>query len=124
MLNFGASKPRVKGGPGPWGPLDLHLSHQPEWSPESSCQQLHSQSIDIFPLHRNGTSKSHGFSRNHKAGGIVICAVTGLFTKPWFNCYQQECSPETILPSTAEGSFSIPQELYQTKPGTALPAAL
>ena len=20
MLNFGASKPRVKGGPGPWGP--------------------------------------------------------------------------------------------------------
>ena len=25
MLNFGASKPRVKGGPGPWAPLDLHL---------------------------------------------------------------------------------------------------
>ena len=27
MLNFGASKPRVKGGPGPLGPpLDPHLS--------------------------------------------------------------------------------------------------
>ena len=25
MLNFGASKPRVKGGPGPRGPLDPHL---------------------------------------------------------------------------------------------------
>ena len=29
MLNFGASKPRVKGGPGPPGPpLDLHLHQQ------------------------------------------------------------------------------------------------
>ena len=25
MLNFGASKPRVKGGPGPRPPLDRHL---------------------------------------------------------------------------------------------------
>ena len=25
MLNFGASKPRVRGGPGPRGPLDPHL---------------------------------------------------------------------------------------------------
>ena len=26
MLNFGASKPRVKGGPGPRPPLDLRLN--------------------------------------------------------------------------------------------------
>ena len=39
MLNFGASKPRVKGRLGPWGPLDLHLlfvhqlSQLPCWPP-------------------------------------------------------------------------------------------
>ena len=28
MLNFGASKPRVRGGPGPRPPLDPHLISQ------------------------------------------------------------------------------------------------
>ena len=33
MLNFGASKPRVKGGPGPPGPpLDPHLKEVPSTS--------------------------------------------------------------------------------------------
>ena len=30
MLNFGASKPRVKGGPRPSGPLDLTLEEEEE----------------------------------------------------------------------------------------------
>ena len=33
MLNFGASKPRVKGGLGPQGPLDLHLVGAPSICP-------------------------------------------------------------------------------------------
>ena len=32
MLNFGASKPRVKGGLGPRGPLDLHLFKYKVWN--------------------------------------------------------------------------------------------
>ena len=36
MLNFGASKPRVKGGPGPRAPLDPRLNNDSEISNNDS----------------------------------------------------------------------------------------
>ena len=44
MLNFGASKPRVKGGPGPPGPpLDLHLNENMKQSIDSDIDIVSSQ---------------------------------------------------------------------------------
>ena len=46
MLNFGASKPRVKGGPGPPGPpLDPHLHLE-----TSTSQFFHFQGRAVFHL--------------------------------------------------------------------------
>ena len=38
MLNFGASKPRVKGGLGPGAPLDPHLGWVCVWYPSMPCR--------------------------------------------------------------------------------------
>ena len=103
----------------PWThPLDTHThswTHTPQ-TPTPNCQLAGS-------MHPNGMLSCLTYL--HKRGKI-----SGTFTLQhdsqscWIACHQQECSPETVLPMTVEGIFSIPQEVYQAKPGMALLAAL
>ena len=59
-----------------------------------------------------------GKARNGSAGGLVNSAVTALFTKPLYGLSPYRttsggCSCQR-LPLTANGHFSVPQELYQS----------
>ena len=77
---------------------------------------------------RNCTRQNHGTALNREASSFVNSAVTALFTKPPYGLppYRTTSGGRSCqwLPLTANGHFSVPQELYQAKPGTALPAAL
>ena len=62
MLNFGASKPRVKGGPGPPGPpLDPHLLM---WDSPMSCLFSPNILVNIFSGRITKSNLSHSFLKD------------------------------------------------------------
>ena len=98
--------------PASWLPAIPQLAWYHSW--KSLKLWMGERSLKTVPA---GSRQSGGWVNGTEKQRAVL---TAWFTKRRIAYHWQECSPDTVLPFTAEGIFSVPQELYQAKPETTL----